>query len=96
MSRAGMMSERDYCWIALSLDMDIEIGLIGGGSAERPPTADRRPPDLYSVEAYDLPAKSTNRFLFSILNFFPPNRGVDFYFELLPANRQMRDEPASA
>jgi hypothetical protein len=22
----------------------------------------------------------------SILNFFPPNRGVDFYFEFLPAN----------
>ena len=21
----------------------------------------------------------------SILNFFPPNRGVDFYFEFLPA-----------
>ena len=25
------------------------------------------------------------RFLISILNFFPPNRGVDFYFEFLPA-----------
>ena len=45
-----------------------------------------------------LPAKSRSRFLFwipsrqieesiSILNFFPPNRGVDFYFEFLPANR---------
>lgn len=29
MSRAGMMSEREYCWIALALEMD--FGLIGGG-----------------------------------------------------------------
>ena len=25
----------------------------------------------------------------SILNFFPPNRGVDFYFEFLPAKSGM-------
>ena len=47
-----------------------------------------------------LPAKSRSRYFeflpakieesISILNFFPPNRGVDFYFDFLPAKSRSR------
>ena len=46
---------------------------------------------LPAISQHNLPAKS--RSSISILNFFPPNRGIDFYFEFLPAkSREERGE----
>jgi hypothetical protein len=45
----------------------------------------------FGAAAYQIMTSRQIEESISILNFFPPNPGVDFYFEFLPANPKIEE-----